>query len=98
FALESFVDELALKARQDPLAYRRRLLAHDAHATRLLDRLAVLSRWGRPLAAGTGRGVAFAEAFGTLIGMVVELQLADRRVRLRRVSAVVDCGPVLDPG
>ncbi|HEX6707495.1 MAG TPA: molybdopterin cofactor-binding domain-containing protein [Albitalea sp.] len=98
FALESFIDELALRARQDPLAFRRRLLAHDPHATRLLDRLAALSRWDRPLPAGQGRGVAFAEAFGTLIGMVVQLQLKDRGVRLQRVSAVVDCGPVLDPG
>jgi CO/xanthine dehydrogenase Mo-binding subunit len=98
FALESFIDELALSTKQDPLALRRRLVAHDPHATRVIDRLAALSDWDRPLPRGSGRGIAFAEAFGTLIGMVAEVQLDGADVKLRRVTSVVDCGPVLDPG
>ena len=98
FALESFVDELAARAKQDPLDFRRRLLQHDAHALALLDRLAALSQWGRPQPRGRARGLAFADAFGTLIGMVVELAQRDAAVHLTRISTVVDCGPVLDPG
>jgi len=98
FALECFIDELALRARLDPMNFRRRLLAHDAHASRLLERLATLSRWGRPLPKGHAQGMAFAHAFGTLIGMVAELSVTGDKVRLLRVSTVVDCGQVLDPG
>ena len=98
FALECFIDELAQRARQDPLTFRRRLLAHDAHALRVLDRLAVLSRWGRRLPKGHAQGLAFAQAFGTLIGMVVELSVKSDKVHLSRVTTVADCGQVLDPG
>jgi isoquinoline 1-oxidoreductase beta subunit len=98
FALESFIDEVAIATRQDPLRFRRNLLSHDASSLALIDRLAVLSRWGTPLPPGHGRGIAFAEAFGTLLGLCVELPVDGEAVKLKRAIAVVDCGPVLDPG
>lgn len=76
---------------------RRRLLAHHAGALTLLDRLESSSGWRRPLPRGTGRGLAFAEAFGSLIGMVVEVQMQGRAIKVRRVTTVVDCGFTLDP-
>jgi len=98
FALESFIDEVAVATRQDPLRFRRSLLLHDASSLALIDRLAVLGRWGAPLPPGHGRGIAFAEAFGTLLGLCVELAVDGEAVKLQRAVAVVDCGPVLDPG
>lgn len=98
FALESFVDELAHRAKRDPLALRRQLLAHDPHALRVLERLAKLSEWGRSLPKGHARGLAFANAFGTLIGMVAELHVKGGAVHVMRVTTVADCGRVLDPG
>ncbi|HEX2646344.1 MAG TPA: molybdopterin cofactor-binding domain-containing protein, partial [Candidatus Dormibacteraeota bacterium] len=98
FALESFVDELAHAARQDPIAYRRRLLRGNARGLAVLDRAARLGRWGTPLAIGRGRGVAYARAFGTLIAQVAEVSVAGEQLRLHRVVSVVDPGRVLDPG
>ncbi len=98
FAVECFVDEMAHRAKLDPLQLRLRFLAHDSDAVRLLQRLAVLSQWGQPLPKGRAQGMAFASAFGTLIGMVVELQVQDNTVHLLRTTTVVDCGQVLDPG
>jgi isoquinoline 1-oxidoreductase beta subunit len=106
FAFESFVDELALAAKQDSHRYRRALLAHDSRAMAVLDRAAQLGEWGKPLPkikdAKVGRSIAFCDAFGTLLAMVMEVEVhRDSRgeaVRVRRVAAVVDCGRVLDPG
>ena len=98
FALESFIDELAAQARQDPLAYRLKLLAHDPRAVAVLKRAASLARWSDPLGKGYGRGVAFAFAFGTYLAQIVDVEVVGSDVKVRRAVSVVDCGRVLDPG
>ena len=106
FAFESFIDELAHAAKQDAYRYRRALLADDARALAVLDRASRLGDWGKPLPktpnAKVGRSIAFADAFGTLLAVVMEVEVRrDSRgeaVRVRRVAAAVDCGRVLDPG
>jgi isoquinoline 1-oxidoreductase beta subunit len=98
FAIESFVDELAGAAAVDPLDYRRRLLAGNPRALRVLGRAAELGGWGRPLPKGQGRGLAVTQAFGTLLAQVIEVAVDGEEVRVKRVASVVDCGQVLDPG
>lgn len=97
FGLESFVDELAQRAKVDPLQYRRRLLAHDERALRVLDEVGRRAGWGRKLPAGRGRGLAFTEAFDTVLAQVVEVSVRGRRVKVERIVTVADPGRVLDP-
>lgn len=98
FALESFIDELAEAAGQDPYRYRRELLAGKADFIAVLDALAEKSDWGKPLPKGWGRGMAIHESFGTIVGEVVEVEVAsDGEVKLHRVVAAVDCGHVVNP-
>jgi isoquinoline 1-oxidoreductase beta subunit len=98
FVLESFVDELAAAAGKDPLAFRQALLLHNPRARQVIDELARHAEWSKPLPTGRARGIAFAFAFGSLIGNVAEVSVADNQIRVHRVISVVDCGRTLDPG
>ncbi len=98
FASESFMDELALRANQDPLDYRRSLMKPGSRERAVLDQLEARSGWRGELPAGRHRGMAFTWANGTYIGQVVELSVdAESRVKLHRVTTVLDCGITVNP-
>jgi isoquinoline 1-oxidoreductase subunit beta len=64
----------------------------------VLDRVAKASGWGSALPAGSGRGVSILEGFGSFMGVVAEVTLpAADRLRLTRLTAVVDCGRAINP-
>jgi isoquinoline 1-oxidoreductase subunit beta len=96
FAIESFVDELAHRARQDPYTFRRRLLGNE-RSRAVLDLAAEKAGWTSRLPAGSARGIAYAEAFRTHIAHVVELSVKDDKVAIHRIVCVIDCGTALDP-
>ncbi|HYL04388.1 MAG TPA: xanthine dehydrogenase family protein molybdopterin-binding subunit [Steroidobacteraceae bacterium] len=97
FAVESFIDELAARARQDPVAYRRALLT-DERQRAVLDLAADRAGWGTPLPAGAGRGVSIQHAFGSYLAQVVEVRAgAQGRPRVERVVCAMDCGQVVNP-
>jgi isoquinoline 1-oxidoreductase beta subunit len=98
FFFESFVDELALELRQEPLAFRRHLLRDNARALRVLDAAAKLGRWNEKLPKGHGRGLAFLRGYGSLTAQVAEVSVGtDRALRVHRVSCAVDCGTAVNP-
>ena len=97
FAMESFVDELCVAAKQDPFAFRRAMLPAKSKQRRVLDALEKLSGWSAPPAKGIGRGVARHFAFETEVGEVAEVELVDGRIRVKRVYCVVDCGIAVNP-
>lgn len=97
FVVETFMDELAQQAGQDPVAFRR---AHikDPRARAVLDLAAERSDWGSPLPPGVGRGIAIQHSWETYLAAVVEVQVTPQgEIQLRRVTAAVDCGQVVNP-
>lgn len=99
FFMESYVDELAHTAGQDPYKFRRALLAHRPDFLGVLDRIADKGDWGKALPQGHGRGIAIHECYGTIIGQVSEVSVTTKgEVRVHRVVAAVDCGHVVNPG
>jgi isoquinoline 1-oxidoreductase beta subunit len=96
FAVESFIDELAVNAKQDPFEFRRALLK-DERSLKVLETLAEKSDWKQRPTKGTSRGMAYTEAFRTHIGHVVELSVKDNVVNIHRIVCVIDCGIALDP-
>ena len=98
FMVEGFIDELAVAAKKDPVAYRRALLAQNPRAKAVLDLAAEKAQWGKALPKGVGRGVSLQFAFGTYMAQVAEVKVAsDGAVQVQRVVCAVDCGIVVNP-
>jgi isoquinoline 1-oxidoreductase beta subunit len=96
FAVESFIDELAFKAKQDPYDFRSSLLK-DERSLKVLETLVEKSDWRKRPAKSVARGMAYTEAFRTHIAHVVELSVDDNLVKIHRIVCVIDCGVALDP-
>jgi isoquinoline 1-oxidoreductase beta subunit len=98
FVTESFIDELAAAAKQDPVAYRRGLLDKSPRAKAVLELAAEKAGWGQPLPQAFGRGVSLQFVFATYMAQVAEVEVSkDGAVRVRRVVCAVDCGIAVNP-
>ncbi len=97
FFVESFIDELAHAAGEDPLAYRRMLVSDKPRHLAALDAVAKASGWGRELPPGRGLGVALTESFGTVVAQVVDIDASGPRPRVVEVWAAADPGQVINP-
>ena len=99
YAIEMAMDELAERARTDPVAYRLSLLS-DARARAVIERVADMSSWrpGLPAGTGKGRGVAFAryKNMAAYAAVVAEVEV-EEEVHLVNVWCAADAGLVVNP-
>jgi isoquinoline 1-oxidoreductase beta subunit len=97
FFTESFADEVAHAAGRDPFEFRRDLLADAPRHRRVLELAAERADWYRTRPAGSGRGIALQESFGTIVAQVVDVTVAGGKVKVDRVVCVVDPGFAVSP-
>ncbi|MBX3011780.1 MAG: xanthine dehydrogenase family protein molybdopterin-binding subunit, partial [Caldilineaceae bacterium] len=103
FAIESFMDELALAAGIDPVAYRLRHLA-DERAKAVIQAAAHQVNWQprhQPAGTGRGRGIAFAQYknIQCYAAVVVEVTVdrASGVIQLDRAVIAADAGQIVNP-
>ncbi len=98
FVMESFMDELAHKAGQDPYRYRQTLLAKHPRNLKVLQTAAEKAGWGKSLPKGRARGIAVHESFGSYVAQVAEVSLdKGGNIKVHRVICAIDCGRIVNP-
>ena len=98
FSIESMMDELALAAGEDPLAYRLRHL-EDQRARAVLEAAAQRAGWAhRRKREGTGFGIGYAKYknLGAWCAVIAEIDFTND-VRVARLTIGVDAGEVINP-
>ena len=96
FALESFMDEMALEAGKDPLDFRRKHLGNPRYQE-LINKLEEVSGW-KKRGKNEGYGVAITECFTSIVGEVVKVsKKPDGKLNIDKVWAVMDCGWYVNP-
>jgi isoquinoline 1-oxidoreductase beta subunit len=105
YVMETLIDEIAVATKQDPVAYRMKLMGSDPKAARHRAALQLAvdkSGYGqRRLPDGTAWGVAVHESFQSVVAYVVEARLvgsgAAAKPQLVNVTAAVHCNFCINP-
>jgi isoquinoline 1-oxidoreductase beta subunit len=99
FVMETLIDELATRARMDPIAYRRKLLKPEAKKLRaaldLMD--AKSAAWRSNLPKGHAVGFSCHESFETGVACAAQVSIENKRPKIHRVTIAVDCGLAVNP-
>jgi CO/xanthine dehydrogenase Mo-binding subunit len=94
FASESFIDELAAAAGEDPVTFRLKYLTNPRHQA-VVKAAAEKAGWR----SRKGQGIAFAERNGTSVAAVAEVEVdrSSGRIWARRFVVAHDCGLIINP-
>jgi isoquinoline 1-oxidoreductase beta subunit len=96
FCLESFIDELAVSAKQDPLEYRRAMLKDSPRLLGALNLAAEKAKWGH---APTGRfqGIGLINNIGSYTAIIAEVSVTNGKFKVHKLTCAIDCGQVVNP-
>jgi isoquinoline 1-oxidoreductase beta subunit len=97
FAIEAFVDEIAVAQKADPYEFRRKLMKDFPRARKVLDTAAEMSDWSAKTRDGRAKGIAFGERSGSLCAGVCEISLNDGKIKVHRVWVALDAGIAVQP-
>jgi isoquinoline 1-oxidoreductase subunit beta len=96
--MECFMDELAHAAGQDPLEFRRKLMAKHPKHLAVLNAVAARVGWGKPAPKGVYRGLAQMMAFGSYVSACAEISVTGgNRVKVQRLVCATDPGYAVNP-
>ncbi len=91
--MECFIDELAHASSQDPLAFRRTLMANHPKHLAVLNAVASKAGWDKPAPKGVFRGLAQTMGFGSHVAACAEVSVSeDGWLKIHRIVAATDPG------
>ena len=99
FAIESFIDEIAVSEGVDPYQFHRQVMRNSPRALKVLETAADLAGWGRTPSDGHAFGISFAERSGSMAACVAEVSLekSSGKIRVHRIWSSLDAGIVVQP-
>jgi isoquinoline 1-oxidoreductase beta subunit len=96
--LECFIDELANAAGQDPLAFRRKLMAKHPKHLAVLNAVAEKVGWSQLAPQGVYRGLAQQMGYGSYVAAAAEISVTGgNKIKIHRIVAATDCGYAVNP-
>jgi isoquinoline 1-oxidoreductase beta subunit len=96
--VECFMDELAQAAGQDPLEFRRKLMAKHPKNLAVLNAVAEKIGWGKPAPQGVYRGLAHLHAYASYVAGAAEISVSDgNKIKVLRIVAATDPGYAVNP-
>jgi isoquinoline 1-oxidoreductase subunit beta len=96
--VECFMDELAHAAGQDPLTFRRKLMAANPKGLAVLNAVAEKIDWDKPAPQGVYRGFAQLQAYGSYVAGAAEISVTDgNKIKVLRIVAGTDPGYAVNP-
>jgi isoquinoline 1-oxidoreductase beta subunit len=99
FAIEGFVDEMAVAEGMDPIDFRLQRMSITPRARKVFEKVAEMSDWKAKRPEGRALGVSFTERSGSYGAGVVEISLdqSSGRIRVHKAWIAVDGGIVVQP-
>ncbi|MCX7317458.1 MAG: molybdopterin-dependent oxidoreductase, partial [Hyphomicrobiales bacterium] len=95
--LECFIDELAVAAGQDPLAFRQKLLRNSPKHLAVLNAVAEKAGWDQPAPKGIFRGLSQHMGYGSYVAACAEVSIVDQKVKVHRIFAATNPGHAVNP-
>lgn len=100
FALESFMDELAYIAKQDPYDFRMKHLGDSDQNRRIkgvLEVVAEKTNWRNYSHSDRALGIACSIDVGTAVALVAEVSVVDDEIKVHKITGAIDPGLVINP-
>ncbi|MFY9241650.1 MAG: molybdopterin cofactor-binding domain-containing protein [Polaribacter sp.] len=100
FAIESFVDELALRGNKNPIELRLAQIKDNEEGIRLknvINKAQTASNYSDKVVNGKAMGFACSTDAGTPCAQVVEVSIVDNEIKVHKVTCVMDCGIAVNP-
>ncbi len=95
--LECFIDELAHAAGQDPLAFRRKMMAKHPKHLAVLNAVAERVGWDKPAPKGVFRGLCQHMGYGSYVAAAAEVSVDDNKIKMHRIVAATNPGHAVNP-
>jgi isoquinoline 1-oxidoreductase beta subunit len=100
FAIESFIDEMALKAEKNPVDFRLAMLGDDANASRIkkvIQLAAEKANYTDEVSGNRAMGFAASIDAGSPCAQVVEVSVENDEIKVHKVTCAFDCGIAVNP-